>query len=558
MPGDRFIELAMSEDKHVLDVMFKHASDAVTVQDTNGRLVYANDRAARLIGFESAEEMLRTPVTDMLNRFDMIDRDGNPFPLDALPGRRVIAGEPVTEEIVGYQRRGDHSIRWSRVSASPIKNDAREIVLVINFFSDITDEIRQEENRLVLSAANELLGASLEVGENVKALAKLIVPNLASWFGVHLLGDHGNLTPMEVVHPDTEDANYLVKIRERELVSLDSDEMEARVVRTMTPEIIPVITPEMLQIAESTRGAAFVDLIRRLEFRSVVCVPLRMGNQGIGALTAARSGSEPPFDRNDVDLLLSIAERAAISLDNARLYEHEREVSIMLQKGLAPRFLPAIEGIELAARYQPLSRIGHLGGDFYDVIEVSPKHWSMVVGDIEGKGVSAAAAVGLARHTVRATVTVDSTPMTVVGALNRALLEEEQQRMCTLAYCVLEQSVDGHVLRVSLAGHPPPLIVSSSGEITTVGRPCPPAGVISELLPIVEEVNLSPGDTVIMYTDGVALPGLAPPESMEKMLAGETELALGLMLDMILDKVQDAHQARVPDDVALLGFRVST
>ncbi len=554
MPGDRFIELAMSEDKHVLDVMFKHASDAVTVQDINGRLVYANERAALLVGFDSAEEMLTTPVTEMFERFDMIDREGNPFPLDALPGRRVIAGEPVTEEIVGYRRRGDRSIRWSRVKASPIKNDAREIVLVINFFTDITDQIRQEENRLVLASAHELLGASLEVGENVKALAKLIVPNFASWFGVHLLGDHGNLIPVEVVHPDTEDANFLVQIRERELVPLDSDQMEARVARTMTPEIIPVITSEMLQ---NTRGTAFADLIRRLELRSVVCVPLRMGTQGIGAITAARSGREPPFDRNDVDLLVAIAERAAITLDNARLYEHEREVSTMLQKGLMPRFLPVIEGVELAARYRPLSRIGHLGGDFYDVIELSPHHWSLVVGDIEGKGVSAAAAVGLARHTVRATVTVDSTPTTVVGALNRALLEEEQPRMCTLAYCVLEQSAGGHALRVSLAGHPPPLIVSSTGGITSVGRPCPPAGVISQLHPFVDEVNLSQGETVIMYTDGVALPGLAPPESMEKMLAGETEQPLEVMLDTILDKVQEAHQTRVPDDVALLAFRVS-
>ena len=123
MPGDRFIELAMQDDRHVLDVLFRHAREAITVQGPSGRLIYANDLAARLIGFQSAAELIRTPSEDMLGRFEMVDQDGNLITPERLPGRRVLMGEQVVEEVIGYRRPGSHRIRWSRINSSPIKCD---------------------------------------------------------------------------------------------------------------------------------------------------------------------------------------------------------------------------------------------------------------------------------------------------------------------------------------------------------------------------------------------------------------------------------------------------
>jgi PAS domain S-box-containing protein len=555
MPGDRFIELAMQDDRHVLDVLFRHAREAITVQDAAGRLVYANDLAARLIGFRTAEELLKAPVTELVARFEMVDQNGDVLPSDRLPGRRVLMGEKVVEEVIGYRVPGSHRVRWSRVNASPIKNDAAEVVLAINFFTDITDQVRRDETGRLLASANELLGGSLDLEENLAALAQLLVPQLGSWCGVHLIGDDGNLASVALIHPDSPEADLLVSMRQGERLSLDSDRMPARVARTRKPEIVTEITPEMLAMAEEVEGREFVDLFRRLKVNSVVCVPLQMGSQVIGALSLARTAPELPFDDSDVEILVSVADRAAVTLENARLYQHEHEVSQVLQRGLIPQFLPVVDGLAIAARYRPLTRIGHVGGDFYDVIPLSPDLCALVVGDIEGKGIAAAAAVGLARHTIRAIVNVDPTPAVVIGALNQALIEEDQ-RMCTLAYVLLDRRGDGFDMNVTLAGHPPPMLVSSDGSSTRLGSPCPPAGVIPSIEPIEEHYSLTRGDTLLIYTDGFAVRGEVPPESVEAALGQAHLEELDPLLDRLLAHVLTATDDKVHDDIALLAARV--
>jgi serine phosphatase RsbU (regulator of sigma subunit) len=220
-----------------------------------------------------------------------------------------------------------------------------------------------------------------------------------------------------------------------------------------------------------------------------------------------------------------------------------------------PRFLPDFEGLEIAARYRPLSRIGHVGGDFYDVIPLSGDLCVLVVGDIEGKGTAAAAAVGLARHTIRAIVNIDPTPAVVMTALNRALLEEEQ-RMCTLAYVLLDRHGDRFELRVSLAGHPPPIHLSRNGTVSQLGTPCPPAGVLPAIEPIEERYWLEAGDTLLIYTDGFAYADLAPPESVEDALGAPRSESLEQMLDRLLAHLEATTTSNVPDDVALLAARM--
>jgi PAS domain S-box-containing protein len=545
----------MQDDRHVLDVLFRHAREAITVQDAAGRLVYANDLAARLIGFRKAEELLKAPVTELVRRFEMVDQDGDVLSADRLPGRRVLMGEKVVEEVIGYRVPGSQRVRWSRVNASPIKNDAGEVVLALNFFTDITDQVRRDEVGRLLASANELLGASLDLEENLAALAQLLVPQLGSWCGVHLIGDDGTLASVALIHPNSPEADLLVSMMQGERMNLDSDRMPARVARTRKPEVVSEITPEMLAMAEEVEGREFVDLFRRLKVNSLVCVPLQMGSQVIGALSLARTAPDLPFDDNDVEVLVSVADRAAVTLENARLYQHEHEVSQVLQRGLMPRFLPEVDGLALAARYRPLTRIGHVGGDFYDVIPLSPDLCALVVGDIEGKGIAAAAAVGLARHTVRAIANVDPTPAVVIGALNQALLEEGQ-RMCTLAYVLLDRQGDRFDMKVALAGHPPPILVSSDGTSSRLGSPCPPAGVVPSIEPIEEHYSLTRGDTLLIYTDGFAVRGEAPPESVEAALGHAHLEELDPLLDRLLAHVLTSTDDKVHDDIALLAARI--
>ncbi|MDF2730926.1 MAG: sensor protein [Acidimicrobiia bacterium] len=552
MPGDRFIELATAEDRRVLDILFRHASEAVSIQDRSGRLLYANDEAARIVGFRTGAELVSTPPEDIIRRFEMVDRSGSPIPLESLPGRRVLAGAPVAEAVIGYRRPDSPHVRWSQVRASPIKNDAGEVVWVINFFQDITSQFRRDEIRELLYIVYEALGSSLDREENLQSLAKALVPRMGTWCAVHML-EGGTLIPVAMVHPDDEDAQTLVNMSDPGPISLDDDHIQARVARTEKPEIIEAISEEMLQEAEDRTSKELIDVVRRLDLNSVACVPIAIGRRVIGTLTLARSFPEAELDMADVDALAAVADRAAAALENAGLFQQQREIAETLQIVLTPKTLPRVPGFRLAARYQPLSLVGHVGGDFYDVFPIADGRTAVLVGDIAGKGVKAAAAVGLARYTLRSTIALDPNPATVITRINESLLEEEQ--MCTVAYAILENHGDRFRLRVTLAGHPPVVVVTADGSVERLGEPCPPVGVMAEVIPIEVERWLAPGDTIVMYTDGYAFSGMNPPESVEVALSkcetNDPDRLLSEMLDLLLT---DLGPKGPKDDIALLAL----
>ena len=555
MPGDRFIELAQSEDRHVLDVLFRDAREAVTVQDRVGHLVYANDRAAQLAGLQSGVEMVATPGPDLFARFEMIDETGNPFDLDLLPGRLVLAGSESPEVTIGYRMTGSRTVRWSRVNASPIKNDAGEVVWAINFFLDISEQMRERESERVLVSVAEVLAGSLTVEENLTALANLLVPEFADWCGIHLIDDRGDLVPRAIVFPEMDQAKALVAIADRGRIPLGSDRLQMRVMKTGRPEVIDQIG-ERIKDGKDHFSPDAADLVKELKLEAVICLPLGSRKSGLGTMTLARSRPNAAFEENEVALLRRIAETAGVALANARLYELEHETAEALRAGLTPTDIPAFDGVELAARYVPLATLSRLGGDFYDVLPLSPTNLVLLVGDIEGKGIPAAAAVGLARDTLRATIKLESDPKIVLAQLNDALREQPHPRMCTLAYIRMERQDEGFDARITLAGHPPPLLLTAQGESSLLGIPCPPTGVLPSVEPHEVLASLSPGDTLLLYTDGFAVPPETPVETLGRFAAGGEAEPLDLLLDRLLADLR-ASAPSIRDDVLLLAMRVA-
>ena len=551
LPGDRFIELATAEDRRVLAILFEHAGEGVTVQDRSGQLVYANDEAARLLGVSSGTDLVNTPPEELVGRFEMIDRTGAPIPVESLPGRRVMAGAPMSETVVGYRRHGSPRTRWSRVRASPIRNDAGEVVWVLNFFHDITGQFRRDEIRELLYNVYEALGSSLDRDENLGALARALVPHMGSWCAVHLL-EGGVLIPVAMAHPDDENAHALVDLEPPGPISIDDSRLQARVVRKGTPEILR-ITEQVLQRAEARLSKETTDVFHRLDLNTVACVPIAIGRRVIGTLALARGNPDPPLDEADLDVLGVVADRTASILENAGLFQQQREIAESLQAVLTPKTLPSVPGLEIAARYRPVSLVGHVGGDFYDVFPTADGRTAVLVGDIEGKGIEAAAAVGLARYTLRSTVALDPTPSTVVTRINESLLDEGQ--MCTLAYAVIEDKGERFRVGITLAGHPPPILVTGDGAVERLGTPCPPVGVLPEITAMEEEHWLGPGDFLIFYTDGFALSGLAPPESVERALARSQASDPGQLLDELLDVLWSELPATGQrDDIAMVAI----
>jgi serine phosphatase RsbU (regulator of sigma subunit) len=476
------------------------------------------------------------------------------MPIENLPGRRVLAGAPVAEAVVGYRRPGSPRARWSRVRSSPIRNDAGEVILVLNFFHDISGQFRRDEIRELLYNVYEALGSSLDRDENLRALSGVLVPRMGSWCAVHLL-EGGQLVPVAMAHPDDSNARALIDLSPPGPISIDEKRLQPRVARTGQPEILEV-TETVLERAESRLTPEIIEVFRRLELSSVACVPISVGRRVMGTLTLGRGGEEPVLDEADLDVLGAVADRAAAALENAGLYEQQREIAEALQAVLTPKVLPSVPGVEIAARYRPVSLVGHVGGDFYDVFPTADGRTALLVGDIAGKGVEAAAAVGLARYTLRSTVALDPKPTTVLTRINESLLEEEQ--MCTLAYALIEDHGNRFRVSVTLAGHPPPILVTVGGATKRLGTPCPPVGVLSDITPAEEEAWLEPGDMIVLYTDGYALPGVAPPESLEMALARCEADGPESLLDQLLEVLWAGLPAGGQrDDIAMVAMRAT-
>ncbi len=555
MAGDRFIELALGEDRHVLDVLFHHASEAITVQDREGNVVYANPRALALIGARSQEDLDRNGP-ELVSNFEMVDESGSPLDPSELPGRKVLdGGVAVSEMVIGYRRKGaDRGVRWSRVRASPVKNDAGEVVWAINFFLDITEHVQRAESARMLATFQEALGSTFEVDAVAGALADAVVPGLAEWVGVHVLDDAGYLRSVAMRNPDSALVETLFAIVPQDIVAVSQDQLQARVVSSGEAETV-TITDEVLEGVAAEVGQDLADVLRALEVLSVACLPLWGTDQVIGTLTVGRSGPDTRFGSADLALLTAIADRAGVALANALLFAHEHELAETVARGLQPKEIPDTPGLTVGVRYRPLAHFSKVGGDFYDVIPLSPTRCVIFVGDIEGKGTSAAGVVAVARHTLKATIALDPSATTVIDRLNATLVAEAPPRLCTLAYLLVDRNDDGVEVEVSLAGHPKPLVLRTDGSVDEIGDPSPPAGVFDHIEPVPFRLEMTRGDVLVAYTDGLLAHHDSSVEVLKTRLRRTSSDSIEELLDDLMATVEGDDTGR-NDDVVVVAFRI--
>jgi integral membrane sensor domain MASE1 len=252
---------------------------------------------------------------------------------------------------------------------------------------------------------------------------------------------------------------------------------------------------------------------------------------------------------------------AAVSTERQRIEDTARYISETLQKGLLPTDLPGIPGVETVVDVRPAGEQQLVGGDFYDWFESSDRIWDVVVGDVSGKGPAAARTTALARYTLRAEASRERRPSQVLALLNGAILQQAPGQNCTVAYARLALSRgNGLSMTMSLAGHPPPLTLSSRGVVRRVGQ----AGTLLGAMPDPKlsdaTVELEPGDAVLLYTDGLT-DAYAPDRIVtEEQLIASLEGLAGRTAREIASGIQDAvlsGGAGDPrDDIVVMVVRV--
>jgi serine phosphatase RsbU (regulator of sigma subunit) len=377
------------------------------------------------------------------------------------------------------------------------------VALVVGYLEAAVAAAGAARRRLTfLAEANDLLSSSLDLDRTLGAVARLAVPGLADWCAIHTFNPDGTELRFEVAHADPAKAEEVRQLAQRYPPDL-ADETSAltRVLATGRPVLISKVTDNLIR--QGARDQEQLRLTRTLGLRSVLTVPLKARGRVMGALTLATAGSGRRFRPSDVPLVEQLARSAATAMENARLYRESSDVAQTLQRSLLPADLPDIPGMEVAARYRAAAEGTLVGGDFYDLFETGQGDWVTVVGDVCGKGAEAAALTGLVRHTIRAVSMREGDPSRVLRHVNRQILRGRADRFCTATVARLRANGNGVRVTVSSAGHPAPLVYRPGTSVESTDCEGTLLGVFGELDLVDRAIDLSPGDAVILYTDGV-------------------------------------------------------
>jgi phosphoserine phosphatase RsbU/P len=316
-------------------------------------------------------------------------------------------------------------------------------------------------------------------------------------------------------------------------------------------------------IAEVMRGGSgqVAATPARLGTARSVIVPLRARGRAHGVLVAGFDDLVGAEDDEALALFGDLARRAALALDNARLYEERDHVARTLQRSLLPGALPEIPGIELAGRYVAAGEGNEVGGDFYDCFETGAGDWALMIGDVCGKGAEAATLTALARYTLRAAAQHTRRPQAVLLELNKALLRAQLgYRFCTVLYASLTPREGRVEVRVATGGHPLPLVVDADGEVRTAGSPGSLLGILEE--PEISEhgLELGPGDALVLVTDGVteatAADRATGPRRLAALLAGYAGADAAAIAEAVERDALESQGGAARDDVAVLVARV--
>ena len=307
--AERDLRLSLEQNT----VILQNIADAVTAQDASGRVVYANDAALRILGYEDPARFAGDDGAAIAAGFEMLDEHGEPFDPKELPGRRVLDGAPEARAVIRWRRRDAHVNRWTVVQARPVRDDSGRVTLAINILHDITERRRAEQRMAILSEVSAALTSSLDYEATVARVVRLLVPTLGEWSVLHLI--EGAEVRWSAAHRDP-----ALDARLRELavrpVPLS--------LRNLLPDTLYTGRSARLDFDDAAPAARMPSpelgaLLRTLGTRSGLCAPLTARGLTIGALSIM--SSEPRrYGDDELRLLEDVADRAAFAVDNARLF----------------------------------------------------------------------------------------------------------------------------------------------------------------------------------------------------------------------------------------------
>ncbi|MFF1463032.1 SpoIIE family protein phosphatase [Streptomyces sp. NPDC058330] len=419
-----------------------------------------------------------------------------------------------------------------------------------------------------LVEASDLLAGTLDRDQTLALMAQMTVPTLATWCAVYTIADQFSEPYLSyVLHEDEERIDglkeLLASIAPPDPVPTPGARIWPAPARAGHEAALRVSTRTLGRDAPLSMGTAARTTLATAAAvgGETVVLPLVARNRVIGMLTLGKPSDEH-FRQEILELAEDLSRRAALALDNARLYSERMAISQSLQRSLLPPGLPDVPNVEIEVIYRAAGEGNEVGGDFYDVFPISDGAYGFAIGDVCGTGPEAAAVTGLARHALRLLAREGFGGPAVLERLNAAIMDEgDRSRFLTLLYGELWPQEDGSArLKVVCAGHPLPLRLRQDGSVEAAADPQPLLGVMDDLELYEQEVTLEPGDVLLCVTDGVTErregTRMLGDDGLAEVLSVCTGLTAGAVAGRILRAVERFAAEPASDDMAILAMRV--
>lgn len=501
-------------DTSLMDLAFTQSPFALAIHDRDLLCLGVNDRMCEM--FELTEDELRgRRLSDVLSgpQYDAMER----FMQQVLD-----TGEPAHRET---HRRvpGESCERAWSVSVSPLKDEAGRTQAVWIGVLNITEQHRARQRLTMLNEAGTRIGTTLDLTKTAQELADMVVPRFADLAIVDLVdsllsGEPPPPGPLadrvalrRAAHQSMIEGVPEAVVKLGDVDVHPENYPPARCLATGKPILTDATDPAF--ISSTTYNPARTDSIRTYRFHSFLSVPIRARGVTIGVAEFIRGPRMEPFEPDDVLFAEELTARAALSLDDARRYTRERATALALQRSLLPQRLPEQSAVDVASRYLPASAHADVGGDWFDVIQLSGARVALVVGDVVGHGIRAAATMGRLRTAVRTLADIDLPPDELLGRLDDMVSrlaadgdagngdETDNDIGATCMYAVYDPV--SRRCDLARAGHPLPVLVSPDGTAGLIDLPVgPPLGLGG--MPFEStEIELPAGSVLALYTDGL-------------------------------------------------------
>ncbi|MGW6978454.1 SpoIIE family protein phosphatase [Streptomyces sp. NPDC054932] len=552
--------LHMRDSLAALQSLFTQSPIGLATLGTDLRFLRVNDALARMNGVSAAEHLGKRLT-------------------EVVPGVNAVALEATMRQVlergtavVDVRRTGrtpadpENDRTWS-CSYAPLLDGSGRALGVIASLIDITegqqaqaDAERARHRFALLAEAGTRIGTTLDLHQTAQEIVDVLVPQLADSADVQLLeavllpdegpvaaaSTRGVLRRLAAHFPDP--TAPTAKLAPGQTFQIPTGTTYEQVIADGRP--MNLYLADIPALITSPRAEALRTYLATLG--SARLVPLVARGTVLGAVAVTRTRDREPFDEQDCVLVDELVARAALNIDNARMYTLQRQAALTLQRSLTNSALPEVPGLELTGRYLPASD-HDVGGDWFDAIPLPRGRTGLVIGDVMGHGIHAAAVMGQLRTAVRTLARHDVPPAQMLRSLDAVVADLGEDEMATCVYAVHDAA--SGVCVIARAGHPPPAVVTPEGSISFLdGPPGTPLGAGGQDFRT-EEVRLPPGSLLVLYTDGLIEARDRDLDEGMSQLAGalsSVEQPLEELCDGILRLLLPAAQQ---DDVAVLLAR---